>query len=302
MADLDDLNDKPPVVAALTYASRGWPVFPVAWVIEITGICACRQGPSCTHPAKHPLVPGGTASATTDLAQVRSWWAHWPLAGIGLVTGSRSGLAVLDIDLGHDGSGTLNALGSQGIIVPPTLCADTGGGGQHYFFAIGGGMRVPNTSSRLPGLGNTPGIDIRGEGGYVVAAPSLHRSGRRYAWRGTGDGLAPLPPWMTKPASRRETGHPVPVVKPGTSNRYAAEVLRREVAAVAAAPEGQRSDQLNRSAFALGTLVGAGALTESDVVTDLLRTATHIGLTPTEATRTIRSGLRAGIARPRRVP
>jgi len=300
VADLDDLNDRPPVVAALTYASRGWPVFPVAWALE--GTCACRLGPGCTHPAKHPLVPGGTASATTDLALVRSWWAHWPLAGIGLLTGSRSGLAVLDIDPGHDGAGTLSALGLQGIVVPPTLCADTGGGGQHYFFAIGGAGRVPNTSSRLPGRGSTPGIDIRGEGGYVVAAPSLHRSGRRYAWRPIASGLAPLPVWMTRPAPPRERGHPVPVARPGTSNRYAAEVVRREVAAVAAAPEGQRSDQLNRSAFALGTLVGAGALAETDVMTDLLRTATHVGLTATEASRTIRSGLRAGMARPRRLP
>ena len=146
MADLDDLNDRPPVVAALTYASRGWPVFPVAWALE--GTCACRLGPSCTHPAKHPLVPGGTASATTDLALVRSWWAHWPRAGIGLLTGSRSGLAVLDIDPGHDGAGTLSALGSQGIVVPPTLCADTGGGGQHYFFAIAGGR--PCTQHEQP--------------------------------------------------------------------------------------------------------------------------------------------------------
>jgi hypothetical protein len=94
----------------------------------------------------------------------------------------------------------------------------------------------------------------------------------------------------------------VPVAQPGTANRYAAEVVRREVAAVAAAPEGQRSDQLNRSAFALATLVGAGALAETDVMADLLRTATHVGLTAIEASRTIRSGLRAGIAKPRNLP
>ena len=70
---------------------------------------------------------------------------------------------MLDIDPGHDGAGTLSALGPRGIVVPPTLCADTGGGGQHYFFAIGGTGRVPNTSGRLPGRGSTPGIDIRGE-------------------------------------------------------------------------------------------------------------------------------------------
>jgi hypothetical protein len=85
------------------------------------------------------------------------------------------------------------------------------------------------------------------------------------------------------------------------SERYVATALRREADAVANAGEGQRSDQLNRSAFALGTLVGGGALTFDAVTTALLDAALDAGLGYTEASRTIASGLRAGMARPRSV-
>ena len=246
------------------------------------------------------MVPGGTASATTDRARIRGWWAHWPQAGIGLVTGRRSGLAVLDIDPAHDGLESLRSLADSGHGLPTTLCANTGGGGRHYFFAISAGERVANTSGRVPGVGETPGVDIRGDGGYVVAAPSLHRSGQRYAWRAPTAELAALPSWMRKPPPRR-TRPAVPVPSGASANRYTAAVLRREADAVAGAPEGRRSDQLNRSAFALGTLVGASSLAQADVEASLLAAALQAGLGHTEATRTISSGLRAGMARPREV-
>jgi len=300
VAGLEVLNDRPPVEAALAYIARGWPVFPVAWVTSPDGPCACRSGASCTHPAKHPLVPGGTSSATTDRSHVLDWWRHWPAAGIGLVTGARSGLAVLDVDPRHGGSGSLDALRAS-VGVPATLTAQTGGGGQHLYFAIGDAQRVPNTAGRLPALGEAAGLDIRGEGGYVVAPPSSHLSGNRYLWLAGTAGPAPLPAWLQRPSRPPRPARQVSLPAGSASERYVAAVLRREADAVASAAEGQRSDQLNRSAFALGTLVGGGALTLDAVTTALLDAALDAGLGYTEASRTIASGLRAGMARPRSV-
>jgi hypothetical protein len=214
-----------------------------------------------------------------------------------MLTGAPSGLAVLDVDPRHGGDATLALLGTtKGLSLPATLTALTGGGGRHHVLSIGGGRRVPNTSGRLPGIGETPGLDIRGDGGYVVVAPSLHRSGTRYQWASPAQAPAPLPHWLAKPPPP-----PRPPVPAGDApnERYAAAVLTREADAVATAPEGVRSDQLNRSAFALGTIAATGALSSQAVEDHLLAAALRAGLGHTEALRTIRSGLQAGLARPR---
>lgn len=296
MLALDELNDRPCLQAALAYAGLGWPVFPVAWPTG-DGTCACRSGAQCEHPAKHPLVPGGRRAASVDQRRIADWWAHWPSAGIGMLTGAPSGLAVLDVDPRHGGDDTLALLATtKGLSLPATLTAHTGGGGRHHVLSIGGDQRVPNTSGRLPGLGPTPGLDIRGDGGYIVVTPSLHRSGNRYQWASPAHDPAPLPHWLTKPAPLPRS--PVPAAN-APNERYAAAVLTREADAVAAAPEGVRSDQLNRSAFALGTLAATGALSSQAIEDHLLAAALHAGLSHTEALRTIRSGLQAGLARPR---
>ncbi len=210
---------------------------------------------------------------------------------------------MLDVDDRHGGTATLDALHRAGHTFAPTLTVRTGGGGAHYYFAIstlpiGGDARVPNTSGRIPAVGATPGLDIRGDGGYVVAPPSLHRSGERYEWTAE-PGLATLPDWLRRPPRYQPSHVNVRAYSGGEADRYASTVLRREAQAVAGSIEGQRSDQLNRSAFALGTLVGAGMLSESDVEEALLDAAAHAGLGHIEASRTITSGLRAGMAKPR---
>ena len=199
VAGLEVLNDRPPVEAALAYIARGWPVFPVAWVASPDGPCACRSGASCTHPAKHPLVPGGTSSATTDRSHVLDWWRHWPAAGIGLVTGARSGLAVLDVDPRHGGSGVARRSARFGRRPRDSHRPDRGRR-PAPLLAIGDARRVPNTAGRLPALGEAAGLDIRGEGGYVVAPPSSHRSGNRYLWLAGTAGPAPLPAWLQRPS------------------------------------------------------------------------------------------------------
>jgi hypothetical protein len=141
--------------AALYYAERvGWRIFPVH--------------------GKIPRIKDWPNAASDDPAQITEWWTRWPEACIGLVTGSASGVYVVDVDQRHDGAARWQALEQRhGDVL--TMVARTGGGGWHLFF------RMPpfelRNSSRLG-----PGIDTRGDGGYVVLAPSTHESGRRYEW------------------------------------------------------------------------------------------------------------------------
>lgn len=285
------------ITAAVTYAVLGWPVLPIAGMVR--GRCGCREGRNCTHPAKHPLIREGTRGATTDLDRIRQWYNAWPWAGVGIVTGARSGLVVLDVDPRHGGNETLIELVTHGLSLPPTLMAETGGGGQHYFFIDRTGG-VPNTSGRLPNFGVTPGLDLRGEGGYVVAAPSGHISGGFYQWVDSDAGLAPLPEILRRQRPKAQAS--LPKTNNNHLTNYLQSAVNQERQRVLDAPIGTRNDALNRAAFALGTFVGAGVL-NAQVVNDVLSEAASIAAIPErEAKLTIHSGLQAGISRPRRTP
>jgi hypothetical protein len=108
---------------------------------------------------------------------LRGWWRTWPTANIGVATGARSGLFVLDVDPDKGGDATLGMLLSEHGMLPPTVEAITGSGGHHYLFAHPG-RHTPNSSQKLG-----PGLDVRGDGGYIVVAPSSHRSGNTYEWQ-----------------------------------------------------------------------------------------------------------------------
>lgn len=160
--------------AALAYAQRlGWPVFPVYWIAE-GGTCSCGR-PECGSPGKHPLTAQGFKEATRDEAQIIAWWSRWPQANIGIPTGTASGFDALDVDPRHGGDGSLAELEATHGKLPETVVQLTGGGGQHFLFR------------HRDGIGNKtgfrPGLDVRGEGGYILVSPSNHLSGRRYAWK-----------------------------------------------------------------------------------------------------------------------
>ena len=192
--------DKPCLAAALDYAGFGWPVLPLH-TPTTDGGCSCGKT-GCSSPGKHPLTRNGLKDASTDEDAIRRWWEQWPRANVGVVTGSASGVIVLDVD-GPEGMQTLKALPSL-----PDTCRTSTGAGAHYWFRHPGSSTVP-TRTKLQ-----PGLDLKADGGYVVAPPSVHRSGSGYCWRRGPDGvtLADPPPWLLAlicaPATNGRTAPP----------------------------------------------------------------------------------------------
>lgn len=173
--------------AALAYAERGWSVIPVA------------------PKDKMPLVAWAefqTRRATG--AEIRRWFERWKRANVGIVTGAVSGLVVLDVDPRHGGDDALFGIERDSGPLPETPEAITGGGGRHIYFRHPGGI-VRNM------VGLAPGIDLRGDGGMIVAPPSVHPSGRRYAWEVShhpdDTAPAPAPGWLLD----RVRGHDRPI-------------------------------------------------------------------------------------------
>jgi hypothetical protein len=175
--------------AALDYADRGWRVFPLHWIVD--GACSC--GKDCgTNAGKHPRTHHGLKDATTNEDTIRAWWSRWPSANVGIATGPVSGFFMLGPN-GQAGIDALAELERQHGPLPPTPRLRSGGGGRHYYLAwpAEGGIKSGANYNGLP-------IDVRGLGGLVVAAPSLHASGNRYTWEVPPDGmeLAQAPPWL----------------------------------------------------------------------------------------------------------
>jgi hypothetical protein len=270
------------LTAALAYARHGIPVLPVH-TPDQDGGCSCDRGVRCERPGKHPRLRHGLTEASTDPRRIEQWWTRWPAANVGLRTGIV--MDVADIDSAEGWHGLHHLLGG---VLPAGPRVRTGSGGWHLWFQpMGYGNRV-----RL-----LPGLDWRGIGGYVVAPPSRHVRGD-YRWvRCPGAGLpagpAPLRALVEGPAVAPAV--PRPIAHP---DRYAQAALTAEADRVARAPVGSRNDTLNRAAFALGRLAGAGLLDVGDVVRALEAAARFAGLGRTETRRTIRSGLNAG----RRMP
>jgi hypothetical protein len=162
----------------------------------------------------------GVSDASADIAIVTRWWQMWPSANIGIATGRGSGLVVLDVDFRAGGDASLAALVDQHGPLPETACVHTGGGGLHYYFAHPGGT-VRNSASMLGA-----GLDIRGDGGYVVAPPSVHVSGATYTWA-LACPSAQLPTWMRERFEQRDPHAAV-----------------NTAAVLAGVPEGERDETL----------------------------------------------------------
>jgi hypothetical protein len=176
--------------SALAYARRGCRVFPLYGTND--GGCTCGARDRCPHPGKHPWSEGWQTHATADAAQIRRWWKNYPDMNLGVVTGATSGHFVLDVD-GDDGEASLAALEREHGPLPETPTVLTGKG-RHLEFQHPG-TPVPNSVGTLG-----PGLDVRGDGGFVVGVGSRHRSGRTYVYEVTADpdmvGRAVAPPWL----------------------------------------------------------------------------------------------------------
>lgn len=155
--------------AAVEYAERGWLVFPLHGITD-SNRCTCG-GTGCSSPGKHPRTMSGFKDASRDPERVRRWWTDYPDSNIGVVTGEGSGIVVVDADSEEAAEAWL---WDQ----EPTLTALTGKG-SHYYYKHPG---VPIKNA----VRFRSALDIRGDGGYVVAPPSKHVSGNDYEWASWG--------------------------------------------------------------------------------------------------------------------
>jgi bifunctional DNA primase/polymerase-like protein len=177
--------------AALGYAALGWHVVPLYEPAANPIGCSCGRstGPQkCASPAKHPRTVNGLDDSTTDETTIQQWWGMWPSANIGIRTGAVSGIVVVDID-SPEGEAALAPLLPSGLATP----TQTTGKGRHLLFSHPGEMIQNRGRFR-------PGCDVKGDRGYIVAAPSRHASGHQYAWAEGRDPadlrLAPIPPTL----------------------------------------------------------------------------------------------------------
>lgn len=229
--------------AALWYASQGLMVLPLHQ-IDTDGFCSCGAK-GCSSPGKHPRLPNGLHGASKDPSRIRDWWRRWPEANVGIVTGRASGLVVIDVD-GEAGEESIAMLEADYGPLPESWEQLTGGGGRHLVF------RRPDMDKVGNRVRLAPGLDIRGDDGYIVAEPSNHVSGGAYYWEAAHHPadipLAALPhAWLellTEPA------------RPG----------RGPVEIPAALPEGQRNDGL----FRLGASMRARGLSDGAIEAALL--------------------------------
>lgn len=170
-----------PLEHALEYAAEGWPVFPV-WP-PLAHRCSCPLGDNCKSPGKHPIPMRGLLDASTDPEVIRRFWEMHPGANVGIVCGF-PGPSVLDVDDPEKAPFWLQSLLEE---EPRTARARTGGGRFHLFFSSPEGFKVK------PKVKAWPGVDVRGDGSYVVAAPSRHIDGSTYRWDCEPDDLTELP-------------------------------------------------------------------------------------------------------------
>lgn len=158
-----------PIEYALKYAARGWAVLP----LHTPSGASCSCGSQCRSPGKHPRIKGGVHSASTDINTIKEWWQHWPRANIGIATGLISNLLVIDLDERHDGIKSWQNW-EHSKKISSGLIAKSGGGYHLYF--------LPGKERYKSRVAVMPGVDIRCEGGYIVAPGSLHASGATYQW------------------------------------------------------------------------------------------------------------------------
>lgn len=204
---------------ALKYAALGWPVLPVHSITE-RATCTCGKT-ECNSPGKHPRLRDGLKGATTDKNMLYDWFKKWPKANIGIRTGEISGLFVIDVDPLKGGDDSLSRLKSELGGIPDDVVQVSGSGGSHIFFKYAG-AECHTTTNFLTG------IDLRGDGGYVVVEPSNHITGGGYFFDGgLPESVDVLPAVPEKLLARlRKKNQVVPIRAENAAQLPAAEVKK----------------------------------------------------------------------------
>jgi len=181
---------------ALAFASQGVKVFPLNTVFD--AVCSCAEGSECRSAGKHPLArlaPRGVKDAATDEAIIRRWFEAEPLANLGIAMGGKLRLLAVDVDPRSGGDASLcDLVEAHGDAWLETFTVKTGGLGNHLLFRLPEGVEVHR--GKL-----APGIDLKAEGGYLVAPPSTHISGRRYEVEKSVY-IAEAPAWLVEELTR----------------------------------------------------------------------------------------------------
>ncbi len=249
------------------FAAAGVPIFP------------CKEG------EKRPLTQHGFLDASSDIEQIRTWWAHWPEANIGMPTGSASGLDVVDIDV-HGrvrGFAAFELARRAGLADRWQVLVKTASGGMHAYFPADPDR--PQASWQAAGAG----IDFRSDGGYVVAPPSRvmfegNRSGYELIGVGRGDATP------VDAATLRQFLDPRPAPPPHPPTHGRRDIDADRIAAwLATRVEGER----NRALYWAACRLAENGVSDDRARDVLGPAAEHAGLPGPEVLTTIRSAYRA---------
>lgn len=241
------IMDIPFLDYALQYAKLGWCIFP----------CAPRK--------KTPITAHGVKDATTGGRQIRQWWTEWPNANIAVACGQKSGIYVIDIDVSEKANGwdSLREL-SRGKYSFETIRQNTPSGGAHFF------LRTDNPPANKNSF--LPGIDLRGDGYYVIIAPSIHPNGGSYVWE------LGMSPWDIQPANYPDFMRPLPALQGVPIHRepilgsLVSDVLRRASAYLATCdPAIQGLGGHGKLLWAAAAMVQGFLLTDSQAINLLIR-------------------------------
>jgi hypothetical protein len=262
--------------AALRYMRAGWPVFVLGRSKRPVANCsACKTAaPGHDLAACACLTCHGFHAATTDPARLAAMLRKVPGGLLAIRTGTAAGLAVVDIDPRN--GGTIDRA-----LMTPTATVATGGGGWHLYYRHPGG---PLAAAR-PGHA---GVDVKADGGYVVAPPSVHPGTRqRYRWTG-GRTVSEMPPALRAALAPAPAPDLSAVLRHLPATRRAGGIsspsglLAAHLRAVQNAPEGRRRATLYGAARGVARMVAAGALTAEEAHAALTTAGQAAGQTPRE--------------------
>jgi len=201
--------------SALDYANRGFAIIPTHAIIGEYCTCGQRIDAGKCKAGKHPCTAHGYQDATTDAEAIRVWWRDKPWANVAIPTHGNK-YFVLECDPRNGGDETIATFVAEHGAMPMTPTVRSGGGGTHWYFRYPPGRVIKSRA------GVAPGVDVRGDAGYVLAPPSTHLSGNRYEWvTGLDTPLADAPGWVLglvcdAPAAPRPAGASGSITPPKT--------------------------------------------------------------------------------------